>query len=170
MRPTTWLGGAAAITIAACGLAVSSGVHEARAAAVSGNQQLRLTAAPASTSIFFIPCNACVLNSMPSGAHIGGAQIASGRLLDQRGHQVGHYSLTSVGATPFTQRAQGELMLTAVLVIGKDQLVAQGLEEPPNNHGTIAVTGGTGRFQSSRGEVTFTDHADGTDLAISWID
>jgi hypothetical protein len=109
-----------------------------------------------------------VKQSTPPGAHIGGTQIDAGDLFDAGGGKVGHFGLDSVGVTPFTQQSEGELMLTATLVIGDDQIVAQGIEEPPLDHGTIAITGGTGRYRSAHGQVSFTDQPDGsTDLRLS---
>jgi hypothetical protein len=42
-------------------------------------------------------------------------------------------------------------------VLGKGQITAHGIEEPPDNAGTIAITGGTGLYQSAGGEVRFRD-------------
>jgi len=123
---------------------------------------LRLTASAPTTSSFFIPCQDCVLQSNPDGAHIGGTEIDAGTLADSHGTVVGHYALNSVGATPFTQDGPGEVMQNAYLVIGSDQLVVAGVEEPPLDGGVGAITGGTGRFRNARGELRYTDNDNGT--------
>lgn len=112
------------------------------------------------TSNQFIPCSTCVLDSQPQGAHIGGTQIDAGDLYDPAGHKVGPFALQSVGVTPFSSDGPGELSLNALLVIGADQIAATGLEEPPLNAGTAAITGGTGRYRSARGEIHYTDNPD----------
>lgn len=161
-----WAGGVAAALMAAGTVGVW-GVTTAGAASTSDTSSLHLTSR-LTTSVLFIPCPACVKQSTPPGAHIGGTQIDAGDLFDAHGHKVGHYGLDSVAITPFTRQSEGELMLTATLVIGNDQIVAQGIEEPPLVHGTIAVTGGTGHFRSAHGQVTFTDQPDGsTSLRVS---
>lgn len=161
---TLWASIAAVATMAGA-TATIWGVETAGAAPASTTLHLRSTA---TTSMLFIPCPTCVQQSTPPGAHIGGTQIDAGTLFDTHGHKVGHFSLVSIGVTPFTQQAEGELMLTATLVIGTDQILAQGLEEPPLDHGIIAITGGTGHFRSASDQVTFADRPDGsTDLGIS---
>ena len=39
---------------------------------------------------------------------------------------------------------------------------ATGLEEPPLQGGTAAITGGTGRYRAARGEIRYADNPDGT--------
>lgn len=154
---------------AAFGLAVTAPVVTASTAAAN-NHVLRLTSR-STTSSLFIPCPTCVLSSHPTGAHIGGTQIDAGLLYDPTGHRVGHFALQSVGVTPFTTHGPGELALNALIVIGTDQIAASGLEEPPLNAGTAAITGGTGRYRSARGEIHYTDNPDGsTNLDITLND
>lgn len=66
--------------------------------------------------------------------------------------------------TPFTAQGPGELMLIATLVINGSQLTAQSLEEPPNDHGTAAITGGTGAFLGARGSLQYADNSDGSTM------
>jgi hypothetical protein len=129
--------------------------------ATANDHVLRLTSR-STTSSLFIPCPTCVLASQPDGAHIGGTQIDAGDLYDPAGHKVGHFALQSVGVTPFTTDGPGELALNALVIIGTDQIAATGLEEPPLNAGTAAITGGTGRYRSARGEIHYTDNPDGS--------
>jgi hypothetical protein len=152
------LGWAGLAVAAATAAAVTLGTGQATATSA---RTLVLTSR-ATTSTLFIPCHTCVLNSVPPGAHIGGVEIDAGRLLDRGGHQVGHFALESTGMTPFTAQAPGELMLIATLVINGSQLTAQSLEEPPNDHGTAVITGGTGAFLDARGTVQYTDNPDGS--------
>lgn len=130
-------------------------------AAATRAQTLVLTSR-STTSTLFIPCHTCILHSVPPGAHIGGIEIDAGRLLDHSGRGVGHFALESTGMTPFTANGPGELMLIATLVINGSQLTAQSLEEPPDDHGTAAITGGTGAFLGARGTVQYTDNPDGS--------
>jgi hypothetical protein len=114
------------------------------------------------TSILYIPCPTCVQQSVPAGAHIGGTEVNAGYLLDPHGAKVGHFTLYAVGATPFTPQGPGELMLNATLVLAQGQITTQGVEEPPDDHGVTAIVGGTGAYATARGEVRYTDNADGS--------
>ncbi len=154
MRPTRTAAAAAAVV----GLAVTASLVITPTATAS-DHVLRLTSR-STTSSTFIPCTTCVLASQPHGAHIGGTQIDAGDLYDPAGRKVGHFALQSVGVTPFTNDGPGELELNALLVIGTDQIAASGLEEPPLDGGTVAITGGTGRYASARGEIRYTDNPD----------
>ncbi len=156
MRPTRTLLAATA----AFGLAVTAALVTA-STATANDHVLRLTSR-STTSSLFIPCPTCVLAGQPDGAHIGGTQIDAGDLYDPTGHKVGHFALQSVGVTPFTTDGPGELALNALVVIGVDQIAATGLEEPPLDAGTAAITGGTGRYRSARGEIHYTDNPDGS--------
>jgi hypothetical protein len=141
-------------------LAVAAAVLATQTA--SANDHVLHLTSRSTTSTLFIPCPSCVLAAQPDGAHIGGTQIDAGDLYDPAGHKIGHYALESVGVTPFTPDGPGELTLHATLVIGTDQLDATGLEEPPLQGGTAAITGGTGRYRAARGEIHYADNPDGT--------
>ena len=76
-----------------------------------------------------------------------------------RGARVGHFVLVATQVTP-----RGELLLDVTLVLGKGQITAHGIEEPPDTAGTIAITGGTGLYQSAGGQVRFRDTSGTTTL------
>jgi hypothetical protein len=149
-----WTGLAVAVTAASLVLGTT--------AATASNTRTLVLISRSTTSTLFMPCRTCVLRSVPQGAHIGGIQIDAGTLVNHSGHRVGHFALQSVGVTPFTSKGPGELMLTATLVINGSQITAQGLEEPPDNGGVAAITGGTGTFFGARGTVHYTDNPDGS--------
>jgi hypothetical protein len=141
---------AAAATIGAGGLSLATpagagpdGTH------LTAHQDLALTV---------IPCNSCVLRpyGFSPGAHIGEFLINHGTLTDRTGNTVGHYAFDIVGTTVSTDQPP-EVQLTGTLSLPDGQITVQGLEEPPTNAGTIAITGGTGRYQQSRGELHFDD-------------
>lgn len=125
--------------------------------------QMELTATNQSSALVR-PCNACFIQIDPTGAHIGGTEYDAGQLRDRSGLVVGHFAIVSIGVTPFGPTGAGELQLTATIAIGSDQLIAQGLEEPPLDGGTAAITGGTGRFRNAHGQLTYTDQPDGSTL------
>ena len=155
----------AAGVLALAGTSLAGGLgYQAAFAATPSTNHFSLVASAPQTSILFRPCDGCVIESIPDGAHIGGTEIDAGSLADPNGRTVGHYSLQSVGVTPFSASAEGELSLQAVMVIGSDQLVVQGLEEPPDNGGSAAVVGGTGKFNGASGQVQYTDRSDGSTL------
>jgi hypothetical protein len=64
---------------------------------------------------------------------------------------VGHF------ANVITQVTPRELLVNVTLVLGRGQITAQGIEPAAANGSTIAITGGTGRYQSAGGEIRFRD-------------
>jgi hypothetical protein len=54
------------------------------------------------------------------------------------------------------------VQLTTTLSLAGGQITAQGLEEPPTDGGTIAVTGGTGRYLAAEGKMRFRDTTETT--------
>lgn len=154
---------------AAAGAIIAGGILAAQPGAANpvGTARMTLVASSPDTSALVIPCAECFVQRRPDGAHIGGTEYDSGTLSDTTGQSVGHFALESVGMTPFGAAGPGELQLTAALVINGDQLLAQGLEEPPLGGGAMAIIGGTGRFRGARGEIRYTDNADNsTNLII----
>jgi hypothetical protein len=116
-----------------------------------------------------IPCDECVISpvGVESGDHIGEFLINHGTLTDHNGRTIGHYAFHIVGTTIATG-GPPEVQLFGTLALPGGQVVVQGLEEPPTDGGTIAITGGTGRYNSARGELRFHDIDDRTtDLTIS---
>jgi hypothetical protein len=126
-------------------------------ATTSGGATLRLTAS-ASATAFISPCDTCV-TSVPAGIQAGAVADVYGKLVDGQGAQVGHFAFVATEVTP-----QGELLLDVSLVLGQGQITAHGIEEPPADSGTIAITGGTGLYQSAGGEIRFRDTSQTTTL------
>ena len=110
---------------------------------------MRLTAKAAAT-VFISPCRTCV-TSVPAGIHTGVVADEYGVLVNARGTRVGHF------ATVITQVTPRELLVDPTLVLGQGQITAQGLEAAAASSGTLAITGGTGRYQSAGGEIRFRD-------------
>ncbi len=138
------------IAIVAAGVAAAAVLTASASAASSGGATLRLTAKAAAT-VFISPCRTCV-KSVPAGIHIGAVAEVYGNLVNGQGARVGHFVLVATQVTP-----QSELLLDVTLVLGRGQITAHGIEEPPDNGGTIAITGGTGQYQSAGGEIRFRD-------------
>ncbi len=163
LRPAQWA--AALITIATATTAVVAAAEPA--AQPRNNTNIKLIAAASTNSSLYVPCSTCVEYAKPAGAHLGGTEVDSGVLTNPMGKPVGHYGLVSVGVTPFGPGGPGEVQQHESLVIGDSQLTAESLEEPPLNGGTAAITGGTGRYRGARGQINYTDNADGsTNLTI----
>lgn len=110
-----------------------------------------------------IPCADCTLRAtgFSVGDHIGEFLVNHGTLVDDKGRTVGHYAVHLVGTTVATEVAP-EVQLTTTLSLVGDQITAQGLEEPPADGGTIAITGGTGRSLGAKGEMRFHDSSETT--------
>ena len=145
------------IAIVAAGVAATAVFTAAASATSSGGATLRLTA-KATATVFITPCRTCV-TSVPAGIHTGAMANEYGTLVNGQGTRVGHFALVATQVT-----AQGELMLDVTLVLGQGQITVHGIEEPPANGGTIAITGGTGRYQSAGGEIRFRDTSQTTTL------
>ena len=138
------------IAIVAAAAAAAAVFTASASATSSGGATLRLTAKAAAT-VAISPCRTCV-RSVPAGIHVGTLADQYGILVNGRGAQVGHFANVVTQVTP-----QGELLLDLTLVLGQGQITAHGIEEPPTNAGTIAITGGTGGYQSASGEIRFRD-------------
>jgi len=110
---------------------------------------LRLTAKAAAT-VTIVPCRTCV-TSVPAGIHTGFVADQYGILVNGRGARVGHFVNWITVVTP------SELLLDLTLVLGRGQITAHGIEPAAANRGTIAITGGTGMYQSAGGEIRFRD-------------
>jgi hypothetical protein len=157
MRRTRTIAIAIAVSVlAALGVAVGAigagaepgGIH------LQAHQALGLTV---------IPCPECTLGPMgfSIGDHIGEFLVNQGTLVDDRGKTVGHYAAHIVGTTVATD-GPPQVLLTTTLSLAGGQITAQGLEEPPTDGGTIAVTGGTGRYIGAKGEMRFHDTTETT--------
>jgi hypothetical protein len=151
------LAGAAAVSVAAATVLTATA-----SATGSGEAVLRLTAKATAVAVI-TPCRTC-LKSVPPGLHMGAVADESGKLLNQHGTKVGHFAISATQVTPVAAGAPGELLLDVTLVLAAGQITAHGIEEPPDNAGTIAITGGTGAYQSARGEIHFRDTRPGTTL------
>ena len=138
------------IAIVAAGVATAAVLTAPAGAATSGGTTLRLTA-KAATTVFVDPCRTCV-TSVPAGIHTGAVANQSGTLINGQGTLVGHFAQVATVVSP-----QGELVVDVTLVLGQDQITAHGIEEPLANGGTLAITGGTGQYQSVGGEIRFRD-------------
>ena len=137
------------IAIVAAAVAVATVFTASASATRSGGATLRLTAKAAAT-VIVTPCRTCV-TSVPAGIHTGAVADQYGALVNARSARVGHF------ATVITQVTPRELLVDVTLVLGQGQITAQGLEAAAASSGTLAITGGTGRYQSAGGEIRFRD-------------
>ena len=137
------------IAIVAAGAAAATVLTASASATSSGGATLRLTAKAAAT-VAISPCRTCV-RSVPAGIHVGTVADQYGILINGRGARVGHF------VNWFTQVTPGDLLLDLTLVLGQGQITAHGIEPFAANRGTLAITGGTGLYQSAGGEVRFRD-------------
>ena len=137
------------IAIVAAGVAVAAVFTASASATSSGGATLHLTAKAAAT-VVITPCRTCV-TSVPAGIHAGFVADQYGILVNGRGGQVGHFVNWITVVTP------SELMLDLTLVLGQGQITARGVEAATASGGTLAIIGGTGRYQSAGGEIRFRD-------------
>jgi len=142
--------GGKAIAIVAAGVAAAAVFTASASATNSSGATLHLTA-KATATVFISPCRTCV-KSVPAGIRAGTVADQYGILVNERGARVGHFVNVLTQVTP-----KGELLLDLTLVLEQGQIIAQGIEEPPANAGTVAITGGTGIYQAVGGEIRFRD-------------
>ena len=136
--------------VIAAGLAATAVFTTSASATSSGGATLHLTA-KATATVIITPCRTCV-TSTPAGIHDGAVADQYGILVNGRGAQVGHFANVVTQVTP-----QGELLLDLTLVLGQGQITARGVEAATASGGTLAIIGGTGRYQSAGGEIRFRD-------------
>lgn len=141
-------------------LAAAVGAVGLPAGAEPGGIHLR---AQQALGLTVIPCPECTLRPMgfSPGDHIGEFLVNQGTLIDDRGRTVGHYAAHILGTTVATD-VPPQVQLTTTLSLVGGQITAQGLEEPPTDGGTIAITGGTGRYLGAKGEMRFRDTSETT--------
>jgi len=137
------------IAIVAAAVAVATVFTASASATRSGGATLRLTAKAAAT-VIVTPCRTCV-TSVPAGIHIGDVADQYGILVNGRGARAGHFVQWLTDVSP------SEFLLDLTLVLGQGQITAHGIEPAAASSGTIAITGGTGRYQSAGGEILFRD-------------
>jgi hypothetical protein len=137
------------IAIVAAAVAVATVFTASASATRSGGATLRLTAKAAAT-VIVTPCRTCV-TSVPAGIHIGDVADQYGILVNGRGARAGHFVQWLTDVSP------SEFLLDLTLVLGQGQITAHGIEPAAASSGTIAITGGTGRYQSAGGEIRFRD-------------
>jgi len=155
--------GGKGIAIVAVAAAAAAIFTASASATSSGGATLHLMA-KASATVAISPCRTCV-KSVPAGIHTGAVANQYGILVNGRGARVGHFAAVVTQVTP-----RSELLLDVTLVLGQGQITAHGIEEPPDNAGTIAFTGGPGRYQSAGGEISFRDKSPTTTLLQVVVD
>jgi hypothetical protein len=156
-----------ATTLATAGMAVIAG-SALFAVPSQATADIQVTATQ-KTSLFAIPCQHCVLDSHPKGAHVGGTEYDAGVLTDAGGAKVGRWVLQATGVTPFVN-GRGHVQLVGTIVLGGGQLTFQGLEDPPLDGGVAAITGGTGTYEGASGEITYTDKSDTVTTLVIRLD
>jgi hypothetical protein len=146
--------------LATLGVAVGAISASTQAGAEPGGMHLQGRQA---LGLTVVPCPSCTLGPMgfTIGDHIGEFLVNQGTLVDDRGRTVGHYAAHILGTTVATD-GPPQVQLTTTLSLAGGQITAQGLEEPPTDGGTIAVTGGTGRYVGAKGEMRFHDTSETT--------
>jgi hypothetical protein len=87
----------------------------------------------------------------PGRVSLGDEQVTSGVLIDANGQRAGTFGITCTLIAAYPQytleRCDGWGQLTG------GQLTIAGISRSKSSHATWAITGGTGRFQTARGEV-----------------
>lgn len=147
MRRARVLGGVAAAALVATGLAASAGGATPGGAASTREQTFRF--AVQFSPFFFSDLDQ---NGLPSK----GDQIVFHDLLVRNGQQVGQDggSCTVVENTPLLASCTGTIQLRG------GQIAFQWLNSPPPRK-SLAITGGTGRFKTARGQGTVVESATG---------
>lgn len=92
------------------------------------------------------------------GPSMGDQIVSHDLLFDAGGRQVGHDGIACVVTDP---AAGPEAACTGTFVLPGGQLTTQFLNSPPPvKH--FAITGGTGRYRTARGDAVLVENGDGT--------
>jgi hypothetical protein len=143
-----------ALTVAAL-LSVSIAVGAASAG--SGGQKVRARAADGETLRFGIKFSPLFLLDLGGHGLTKGDQIVENdRLLNARGKHVGHDGL----ACTITDPSVPEAACQGTFVLRGGQITVQFLNSPPAVK-VGAITGGTGRFRTARGQMRLVEPATG---------
>jgi len=109
--------------------------------------------------VHFSPFN--VIDLPPAGLSVGDVSMFHDELLDDGGHQVG----VEGGSCPVTQLIPTgvEVVCSAAVSLADGQITLQGLvTNAPDK--PLAVTGGTGRYRTTRGDGALHENGDGTGI------
>jgi hypothetical protein len=107
--------------------------------------------------VHFSPFN--VIDLPPAGLSVGDVSTFHDQLLDDGGHQVG----VEAGVCPVTQLIPTgvEVMCSVAVSLTDGQITLQGLATNAPDK-PLAVTGGTGRYRTTRGDAALHENGDGT--------
>ena len=107
--------------------------------------------------VHFSPFN--VIDLPPAGLSVGDVSMFHDQLLDDDGHQVG----VDAGTCPVTQLIPTgvEVMCSLAVSLTDGQITLQGLATNAPDK-PLAVTGGTGRYRTTRGDAALHENGDGT--------
>ncbi len=102
------------------------------------------------------PCATCATPPLPAGSQVG-AEYVNDPVFNQKtgGQQIGQEALviTIVSSDASTALLSGAVDFTGGGLSG--ELTVTGEIDPRHSSGTVAVTGGTGRFRGAKGEVDY---------------
>jgi hypothetical protein len=107
--------------------------------------------------VHFSPFN--VIDLPPAGLSVGDVSVFHDQLLDGGGHRVG----VDAGTCPVTQLIPTGVEVTCSLAVSltDGQITLQGLATNAPDK-PLAVTGGTGRYRTTRGDAALHENGDGT--------
>jgi hypothetical protein len=151
-------------TLAICAtavFAVGAGGAGIASASASGSQ------APGNSSTFTVfthmteahvvsPCSTCAQPPLPAGSHVGAGYLHDSVFNAKSGGQ-------NIGEEAFvisivSSNAANAFLSGAVAFTGGDlsgQITVSGEIDARSSSGVVAVTGGTGKFQGAKGEVSY---------------
>ena len=86
---------------------------------------------------------------------------------DKPGKKIGRIRGTDTTVSFDPEAGDGEGQIVATLVLPDGQITAQGLVTFSQNRFTVAITGGTGEFRKSRGEVEVKNVPDSDDRVVT---
>jgi hypothetical protein len=144
------VGGAATVLAGALFGTLAASANSKESAGRGGERTLTFV-------VHFSPFN--VVDLPPAGLSVGDISMFHDQLLDAGGHQVG----VEAGSCPVTQLIPTgvEVMCSVAVSLTDGQITLQGLATNAPDK-PLAVTGGTGRYRTTRGDAALHENGDGT--------
>jgi hypothetical protein len=143
-------GGAATVLVGALFGTLAASANSNEGAGREGGRTLTFV-------VHFSPTN--VIDLPPAGLSVGDVSMFHDQLLDVGGHEVG----VEAGSCPVTQLIPTgvEVVCTVAVSLADGQITLDGLATNAPDK-ALAVTGGTGRYRTTRGDAALHENGDGT--------
>jgi hypothetical protein len=154
------------VTVFALG-AVGAGIASASASGrqASGNPSTFTVFTHMTEAHVIFPCSTCAQPPLPAGSHVGAEYLHDSVFNEESGGQnIGEeaFVISIVSSDAANAFLSGAVRFTGGGLSG--QISVSGEIDARSSSGVVAVTGGTGKFQGAKGEVSYSGAGSTSDV------